>query len=90
MSLEAYGRATREAAAGVAACGNCARKGPFREFITVMFGGGLAYALCLPCAEADVQLMIRRGPAGIEILKSGRRAATAPLQGVDILTRSPR
>ena len=76
--------ATREAEAGRCTCRNCKKPGLFGDFITIQYGGGLLYALCLDCVNAGAQIMVRRTLAGIEIVQRSRGAvavASPELQG---------
>jgi hypothetical protein len=73
--LAASIEATRDAERGVATCRICTRSLPFEDAIVVSYSGAIVYSMCLPCAEADNQVLIRRGPAGIEILKARNGAS---------------
>ena len=62
--------ATLDAERGRATCRICKREGPFGDFITLLYGGGVLFCLCLACAEKGEEVLVRRGPLGIEVLRA--------------------
>ena len=84
-----YIEATSEAVRGGGTCRSCKKKGSFQNFITVLYDGGVLYMLCLQCAEAGNQILIRRGSGGVEILQrsGGPAVALGRINGVGALTR---
>ena len=69
--------ATREAEQGFATCRKCKKKGPFGDFIAVLYGGGLVYAMCPGCAATGHSILIRMSNMGIEVL--GKDLNSSPL-----------
>jgi hypothetical protein len=84
-----YIEATREAEQGIGSCRNCGRKGAFQDMIAVLYGGGVVFSMCLPCAEVGNQIMIQRGARGIEVLQRGRfqPVGAGPILGLGILNK---
>jgi hypothetical protein len=83
-----YVQATREAELGVCTCRNCGYKGQFSRFITILYGGGLVYAMCLSCADSGDQILIRRGNQGVEVLKkSAGQVAVVRNPDLDVLKK---
>lgn len=67
-----FAAATRAAELGCCTCRSCQKPGLFGDFLTVQYGGGLCYALCLDCLNSGVQLLIHRTARGIEIVQRAR------------------
>ncbi len=89
-SLDEMAQATRDAEEGRATCKFCGRTGPFEKFITVMFGGGVAFAECLDCPRKGNEILIRQGPLGIEILKArGGGVVAASDRALNAVTKRP-
>lgn len=62
-----YREATCDAELGVAKCRKCGRKGAFQDCITVLYGGGVMYSMCVHCAAMGHEIRIARGPKGIHV-----------------------
>ena len=60
MSESEFAKATREAELGFCTCRICKEKSLFTDCITALYGGGLVFALCMPCAEKGHEILIRR------------------------------
>lgn len=69
MTNPDYIKATTEAELGFSTCRICKKQGKLEDFLTIMYGNGLAYATCIGCLEVGYTLLIKRGPFGIEVLR---------------------
>jgi hypothetical protein len=68
-----YAKATREAELGFSTCRICNMKDKLSAHITVSFGGGLLFSICVDCVNKGESILIKRTEHGIGIL---RRPAT--------------
>jgi len=64
-----YTKATREAELGRSTCRVCGNKAALSDHITVLFGGGLLYALCLQCVNKGESILIQNTERGIGVLR---------------------
>lgn len=69
--------ATREAEQGLATCRKCKKKGPFTDFITVLYAGGLVYAVCIECIAVGHSILVCMGNRGIEVFGKDTRTPIA-------------
>jgi len=83
-------KASREAEMGLASCRNCGKKGPFEDYITVLYGGGLVYTMCLACADGGHTILIRRGHLGIEVLDRKAEKLAIGKFDLGLLKKTPR
>jgi hypothetical protein len=89
----AYMEATRRAKDGLGVCRLCDKHRPFDEFISVLYGGGVVFVLCIECvAVKGSEILIKRGAKGIEVLHRGASTlsiASSPLSGAQLLKGKP-
>lgn len=69
--LVKYAQAQRLADMGLCKCRGCKEEGDITSMVTVHFGGGLAYSLCVTCIRDGRRIMIGAGPLGIDIKQVG-------------------
>ena len=68
--LRRVAQATLEAERGVVSCRICPTKDAMVNMLVVAYGGSIIWATCIPCAEKGNEILIRRGPGGIEVLRA--------------------
>ena len=74
-SLDDLASATLDAERGRATCRTCGKPDQFAKLVTVLYGGAVLFAVCLECTGRGEEILVRRGPIGVEILRARQGGA---------------
>ncbi len=83
MNDSEFVKATREAELGFCTCRVCKQKMPFTDCITVLYGGGLVFAVCMGCAAKGDEIMIKREGNSIKVYSRINNSSPANLTWLD-------